>query len=47
MAEQFQFTIVNYTKGSYILVEGKPNSGRFFIVREGKVQIIREVDSIT
>jgi CRP-like cAMP-binding protein len=37
---------VKYVKDSHILVEGKPNKGRFFIVQKGKVQIIREADSL-
>ncbi|MCR4790268.1 MAG: Crp/Fnr family transcriptional regulator [Treponemataceae bacterium] len=33
-----QLSFINYKKGSYILVEGKPNSDRFFIVQVGKVR---------
>ncbi|EMJ97693.1 cyclic nucleotide-binding domain-containing protein [Leptospira alstonii] len=36
------FQIVNFQKGSYIIVEGKKDSPSFFIIREGKVKIGRE-----
>lgn len=47
MTSQFQPTIVKYPKDSYIIVEGKSNTDRFFIIQEGKARIIREVDAIT
>ena len=46
MAGQFQPVEVKFTKGSYIILEGKPSSDRFFIIKEGKVQIIRDTDSV-
>lgn len=46
MAEQLQLTFVNYRKNSYIVVEGKQNSDRFFIIRQGKVQISKEVEVV-
>jgi CRP-like cAMP-binding protein len=47
MAGQLQLTRIKYAKDAYIVFEGKPNADRFFIVQEGKVRIIREVDKIT
>jgi CRP-like cAMP-binding protein len=46
MAEQLQLTFVNYRKDSYIVVEGKQNADRFFIIRQGKVQISKEVEVV-
>ena len=42
-----QLSFVNYRKGSYILVEGKPDSSRFFIIQRGQAQCIREIDFAT
>ena len=44
MAGQFQPVAAKFSKDSYIFVEGNPNADRFYIIREGKVQIIREAD---
>ena len=46
MAEQLQLTFVNYRKDSYIVVEGKQNADRFFIIRQGKVLISKEVEVV-
>ncbi|MDR2900074.1 MAG: cyclic nucleotide-binding domain-containing protein [Treponema sp.] len=46
MAEQLQLAFVNYRKDSYIVVEGKQNADRFFIIRQGKVQISKEVEVV-
>jgi len=45
MAE-LQLTLINFTKGSYIVVEGKQNADRFFIIRQGKVRISKEVEVV-
>jgi CRP-like cAMP-binding protein len=45
MSVNFQPSIVNFKKDSYIIVEGKPNADRFYIIREGKVQISREAEA--
>jgi CRP-like cAMP-binding protein len=37
---------MKFAKGSYIVVEGKPSADRFYIIKEGQVQITREADSI-
>jgi CRP-like cAMP-binding protein len=39
----FQPTFVNFKKDLYILVEGKQKADSFFIVRQGKVRISKEV----
>ncbi|HCC37516.1 MAG TPA: cAMP-binding protein [Treponema sp.] len=46
MAEQLQLAFVNFLKGSYIIVEGKQNADRFFIIRQGKVRISKEVEVV-
>jgi CRP-like cAMP-binding protein len=46
MAEQLQLTFVNFTKNSYIVVEGKQNADRFFIIRQGKVRVSKEVEVV-
>ena len=43
MSDQLQLSFVNFKKGAYIVVEGKENADRFFIIRQGKVQILKEV----
>jgi len=42
----FQPTVVKFTKDSYFVVERKTNTDKFYIIQEGKVQIIREVDKV-
>ena len=46
MSDQLQLTFVNFKKDSYIVVEGKQNADRFFIIRGGKVQISKEVEVV-
>ena len=46
MAGQLQLTFVSFLKGSYIIVEGKQNADRFFIIREGKVRLSKEVEVV-
>jgi CRP-like cAMP-binding protein len=46
MAGQLQLSFVNFFKDSYIVVEGKPNADRFFIVHKGKVVISKEVEVV-
>ncbi|MDR3248586.1 MAG: cyclic nucleotide-binding domain-containing protein [Treponema sp.] len=46
MADQLQLTFVNFSKGSYIIVEGKQNADRFFIIRGGKVGISKELEVV-
>jgi len=42
----FQPVGVKFAKDSYIIVEGKPNADKFYIIKEGKVRIIREADRV-
>jgi CRP-like cAMP-binding protein len=46
MAGQLQLTFVNFKKDSYIVVEGKQNADRFFIIRQGKVGISKDVEVV-
>ncbi|MCL2834560.1 MAG: cyclic nucleotide-binding domain-containing protein [Treponema sp.] len=46
MGEQLQLSFVNFQKDSYIIVEGKQNADRFFIIREGKVRISKDVEVV-
>ena len=46
MGEQLQLSFVNFQKDSYIVVEGKQNADRFFIIREGKVRISKEIEVV-
>jgi CRP-like cAMP-binding protein len=46
MAGQLQLTFVNFLKDAYIVVEGKQNADRFFIIRQGKVRISKDVEVV-
>jgi CRP-like cAMP-binding protein len=46
MSTALHLTIVNFTKGAYIIVEGKQNADHFYIIRGGKVQISKEVEVV-
>ena len=41
-----QLAFVNFSRDSYIVVEGKQNADRFFIIRQGKVRISKEVEVV-
>jgi CRP-like cAMP-binding protein len=41
-----QLSFVNYKKDAYIVVEGKPNADRFFIIREGKVRLSKDISVV-
>jgi len=43
MANPLQLGLVNYTKGAFITVEGKP-ADRFFIIRSGNVLLSKEFE---
>jgi CRP-like cAMP-binding protein len=43
MANPLQLSMVNFNKGSYIIVEGKPNANAFYIIRSGKVVLSKEL----
>ena len=46
MAGQLQLSFVSFKKDSYIVVEGKQNADRFFIIHQGKVRISKEVEVV-
>ncbi len=37
-----QLSFVNFKKGSYITVEGKTDTDKFYIIQQGKVQIVKD-----
>ena len=41
-----QLSFVNFKKGSYILVEGKSDSDKFYIIQQGKVQVGKESEVV-
>jgi len=43
---RFQPAVVKLAKDSYFIIEGKTNTEKFYIIQEGKVQIIRDVDKV-
>ncbi len=46
MDSPLQLTFVNFKKDSYIIVEGKQNADRFFIIRAGKVRVFKELEVV-
>lgn len=46
MDNPLQLTLVNFKRDSYITVEGKPDADRFYIIRQGKVRISKEVEVV-
>ncbi|MDR3173153.1 MAG: Crp/Fnr family transcriptional regulator [Treponema sp.] len=46
MDGQLQLKFVNFSRGAYIIVEGKHNADRFFIIRSGKVGISKETEVV-
>ncbi|MDR2404302.1 MAG: cyclic nucleotide-binding domain-containing protein [Spirochaetaceae bacterium] len=44
MQDQLQLTFVTFKKDSYIVVEGKQNVDRFFIIHQGKVLLSKDVE---
>ena len=47
MEGSLQLGTVRYNKDAYIVVEGKQNADRFFIIQQGKVGISREIEIAT
>ncbi len=45
-ANQVQLSIMHFKKNSYVNVEGKQDAGRFYILREGQVQIVKEAEVV-
>jgi CRP-like cAMP-binding protein len=46
MGAPLQLVFLNFTKDSYIIVEGKRNADRFFIIRSGNVRVSKEVQIV-
>jgi CRP-like cAMP-binding protein len=46
MTAPLVLTFTKFQRDSYIIVEGRPNAGRFFIIRQGKVRISKEVEVV-
>jgi CRP-like cAMP-binding protein len=46
MENPLQLAFVNFKKDSYIIVEGKQNADRFYIIKAGKVRISKEVEVV-
>jgi len=46
MTGQLQLTFVNFSKDAYIIVEGKQNADRFYIIRTGKVRLSKEAQVV-
>ncbi|MDR0402161.1 MAG: cyclic nucleotide-binding domain-containing protein [Treponema sp.] len=46
MTGPLQLTFVNYKKDSYIVVEGKSGEDRFFIIRQGKVRLSKDIEVV-
>ena len=46
MAGQLQLSFVSFKKDSYIVVEGKQNDDRFFIINQGRVKVSKEVEVV-
>jgi CRP-like cAMP-binding protein len=46
MASNLQLSFVTYKKDSYIVVEGKQNADRFFIIHQGKVRISKDIEVV-
>ncbi|MDR0503097.1 MAG: cyclic nucleotide-binding domain-containing protein [Treponema sp.] len=46
MAAPLQLTFVNFSKDAYIIVEGKKNADRFYIIRSGTVRLSKEAQIV-
>ena len=46
MNNPLHLSLVNFKKNAYIIVEGKQNADYFYIIREGKVRISKEVEVV-
>jgi len=46
MSAPLQLAFINFTAAAYIIVEGKRNADRFFIIRSGKVRLSKEVQVV-
>ena len=46
MPNPLQLTLVNFKKGSYIIVEGKQKAENLYIIRSGQVRVSKEVEIV-
>jgi CRP-like cAMP-binding protein len=46
MSESLQLSFINFSKDSYIIVEGKRKADKFFIIRTGNVKISKEAQIV-
>jgi CRP-like cAMP-binding protein len=46
MASPLQLSIVNFKQGSYIIVEGKQKADHFYIIRNGKIRLTKDVEIV-
>ncbi|MBN2051030.1 MAG: cyclic nucleotide-binding domain-containing protein [Spirochaetales bacterium] len=46
MNNPLQLSLVNFRKGSYIIVEGKQQADHFYIIRSGKVRVSKEMEIV-
>jgi CRP-like cAMP-binding protein len=46
MSNPLQLSMVNFIKDAYIIVEGRQKANQFFIIRQGKVLISKEVEVV-
>lgn len=46
MSNPLQLSMVSFTKDAYIIVEGKQNANQFYIIRQGKVHVSKEVEVV-
>ncbi|GMO43681.1 MAG: cyclic nucleotide-binding domain-containing protein [Termitinemataceae bacterium] len=47
MADRPQLGVATYGKGTYILIEGKHDADRFYIIREGQIQLSKEAEVVS
>jgi CRP-like cAMP-binding protein len=46
MSDALKLSLVNFKKGSYVIVEGKQKADNFYIIQTGKVKLIKEVEVV-
>jgi CRP-like cAMP-binding protein len=46
MPDNFQPMVAKFTRDAYIFVEGKQNADKFYIIKEGKVRVSREAETL-
>jgi CRP-like cAMP-binding protein len=46
MAGQLQLKFISFSKGSYIIIEGKHGANQFYIIRRGMVRISKETEVV-